>query len=306
MKVIERPVKTLVENRVSFGGPNAELSIYDTWLPASQVRLQAGEVLYCGMVTGRKVLHCPDRGILHFLPHESFVMAPGTQVAIDFPDADPSAPTTCLTIEITRERVAQLCDHLNHTRPLEPVLEGWQYRDVPYLLTSHTTATEALIRRLLDVFSEDDSERDVLIDLGISELVVRMLQHQTRGLLLQVCERAPDTSGLTAAVSHIRAHLSEPIEIDTLCRLACMSRTRFYEQFRLQLGCTPQAFQLQLRMEEACRRLARGEQVTRVCYDLGFRNPSHFTRRFQAFFGETPTCYRKRHVQAWSGPERGH
>ncbi|RMF19402.1 MAG: helix-turn-helix domain-containing protein [Gammaproteobacteria bacterium] len=297
MKVIERPVRTLVENRVSFGGPNAELSIYDTWLPASRVGLQAGEVLYCGMVTGRKVLHCPDRGILHFLPHESFVMAPGTQVAIDFPDADPSSPTTCLTIEITRERVAQLCDHLNHTRPLEPVLEGWQYRDVPYLLTSHTSATEALIRRMLDVFTESDPDRDVLIDLGISELVVRMLQLQTRDLLMQVCDATPDASGLTAAVNHIRAHLSEPLDIDVLCRLACMSRTRFYERFRQQLGCTPQAFQLQLRMEEACRRLARGEQVTRVGLDLGFSHPSHFTRRFQAVFGETPTRYRKRHRQ---------
>ena len=39
-----------------------------------------------------------------FLPHESFIMAPGERVEIDFPDATIGSPTSCLTIEIAKEK----------------------------------------------------------------------------------------------------------------------------------------------------------------------------------------------------------
>ena len=79
--------KTLVENRISFAGPNAELSLYDTYLPAQHVDLAAGELLYCGMISGRKILHGRNNYHAEFFPQESFVMAPGEQIQIDFPDA---------------------------------------------------------------------------------------------------------------------------------------------------------------------------------------------------------------------------
>ena len=50
----------LVENRTIYERHGAELSIYDTFAPAEKVRLDAEEVLYCGMITGKK---CCTAGI---------------------------------------------------------------------------------------------------------------------------------------------------------------------------------------------------------------------------------------------------
>jgi len=47
----------LVENRTVFASHGAELSIYDTFASAEKVRLDAEEILYCGMISGKKVLH---------------------------------------------------------------------------------------------------------------------------------------------------------------------------------------------------------------------------------------------------------
>ncbi|MDO7666784.1 MAG: AraC family transcriptional regulator N-terminal domain-containing protein, partial [Pseudomonadota bacterium] len=90
--------QSLVENKIAFAGPESELSIYDTYRTASRVGLRSQQLLYCGMVKGKKIMY--GTGNEHgeiFLPHESFVMPPGEFVEIDFPEANEESPTTCLT-----------------------------------------------------------------------------------------------------------------------------------------------------------------------------------------------------------------
>jgi len=291
-----RKPQRLVENRVSFAGPEAELSIYDTYYAASRVGLDADQLLYCGMIQGRKImydLHHPVEQL--FLPHESFVMAPGEHVEIDFPDATTQSPTTCLTIEISKEKVARISERLSDLYPLETGFEGWQCKG-NVLHTHHTTATQHLLTRLVSFFTENHPDRDVLVDLGVSELIIRMLRNQEREFLLNYCRHTPDSSGITAALSHLERHLAEPLDIDRLSGIACMSRSRLYTEFKNQLGCSPSELQQQLRLKEAAKKLARGEAITRVCYDLGFTNPSHFSRRFRRFFGCAPRDYQNRRM----------
>lgn len=287
-------LREMVENRVHRAGPHSELSIYDTYAPAREVSLSSGELLYCGMITGRKILRARSDFETEFLPRESFVMAPGETVAIDFPDASLKTPTSCLTIEITRQRISQICDGLNHHSPLAPDFGEWRFRPEQLIHTGHSVATQALLERMVETFFENATDRDMLIDLGVSELVVRMLRHQTRAFLLAYCQSTPDANGLTAALHHLRQHLHSPMEIEQLCRVACMSRTRFFAAFKKHVGCSPAEFQQQLRMQEACTRLQGGESVTSVCYGLGYQNLSHFSRRFHRFFGISPRGYQQR------------
>ena len=96
---VRNPPKVLVENKLSFAGPESELSIYDTYQQAEKVKLQSDQLLFCAMVTGKKVMHSTlDNFHGEFLPHESFIMAPGRSVEIDFPIAQISQPTTCLAM----------------------------------------------------------------------------------------------------------------------------------------------------------------------------------------------------------------
>ncbi len=285
-----RPHK-LVENCVNFGGPDSELSIYDTYHAASRVGLDADQLLYCGMVTGRKIMHDAhhDKEQL-FLPHESFVMAPGEYVEIDFPDATLKTPTTCLTVEISKEKVKMISARLSDLFPVESGPESWQY-DTQILHTTHTAATQDLLKRMVSFFTENHSDRDMMIDLGVTELVVRLLRQKERGVLLNYCRKNPDSSGITAVLNYMEQHLSDPMEIEQLAQLACMSRSRLYVQFKKQLGCSPSEFQQQLRLKAAAERLKQGEIITTVCYALGFSDPSHFSRRFRLFFGNSPREY---------------
>ncbi len=288
-----RQPKMLVENKTSFSGPDSEVSIYDTYEPAKRVRLDSKELLFCGMITGRKIMYTPElpRGEV-FLPHESFVVAPGEVIDIDFPDASMEDPTTCLTVEISREKVNQLSSQLVEETAIEGGVSDWRLGE-PILHTHHSSETQGLLSRLIKLFSENHPDRNVLIDLNISELIIRMLRHKTRDFLLTYCSNNPEANGLIAALDWINSTLSQPLDVDRLCKHACMSRSRLYAEFKKKVGCSPLELQQQLRLKRAAERLIDGETITAVSYDLGFSNPSHFCYRFKNFFGCTATEYKK-------------
>ncbi|MCO4785676.1 AraC family transcriptional regulator [Marinomonas atlantica] len=284
LEALRQPTK-LVENRVCFAGPHAELSIYDTYEQAERVSLKSDSLLYCGMVTGAKVMHTKSEENIPFLPHESFILAPKEEVFIDFPEASLDRPTTCLTVEISQERIAQICDRMNDVTNMN----GLSLIDPNKPLHAlHTQGTQQVLDRLVSDFVQNDPDRDLLVDLGVSELVTRILRHHGREALLQFTKLMPDANGLTNALSFIESNLAMPLDIDQLSKLSCMSRSRFYQEFKRHLGCTPNEYQHQRRMSIALEFLKQKRSVTEVSMELGYQSLSHFSRRFHQHFGVSP------------------
>ncbi|MCJ8297645.1 MAG: AraC family transcriptional regulator [Pseudomonadales bacterium] len=284
----------LVENKISFAAADSELGIYDTFEQASRIKLVSDQLLFCGMVTGKKVIHAhSDAFECEFLPHESFVMAPNSPIEIDFPTASMTRPTTCLAIEISTERVNKIVNGLNADTPLLNYGKDWQY-DVNLVHTHHNGQTQALLNRIVQIYTENHQDRSFMIDLAVTELIVRLLRHQTREFLIAYSSAQPDHNGLNAVISYIRENLHNSLNIDDLCKLACMSRTKFFAEFKQILGCTPNDFLYQLRLKEAAQMLKTGETITRVCFATGYANTSHFSRSFKSFYGMSPSHYKNR------------
>lgn len=287
--------KVLIENKISFAGEGSELSIYDTFEQASAIDLVSDQLMFCGMVTGKKVMHA-DHGEFEtdFLPHESFVMAPNHAVKIDFPTATLQAPTTCIAIEMSEKRIKDVCNGLNKQAPLSRYQQEWHYND-SLVHTHHTVQTQALLNRMVHIFTENHQDRSFMIDLAVRELIVRLLRHQTRDFIISHSMSQPDHNGINAAVNYLHTHLSDDIDLDELSKLACMSRTKFFSEFKQQLGSTPQEFLFQLRLKLAANLLKQQQSVTQVCFTAGYTNTSHFSRSFKRFYGMTPTQYKVRH-----------
>lgn len=290
--------KVLVENKISFAGPETELSIYDTFEQADRVKLKSDQLLFCGMVTGKKVMHDQNLAFeTEFFPHESFVMAPDQTVEIDFPEAKLDQPTTCLAIEISTDKIMQTLSNLEQNNPLEKTYGDWQYH--PNLVhTHHNAQTQELLNRIVKIYTENHQDRSWMIDLAISELTIRLLRHQTRDFIISHAEKLPDGNGINASLQFIHQKLVEAIDIEELCKIACMSRTKFFQQFKQHLGCTPAVYQQQLRLKKAAEQIKRGERITQICFNLGYANSSHFSRCFKQFFGLSPSQYRARHLQS--------
>jgi len=279
---------SMVENRTVYESYGAELSIYDTFSTAERVRLDSDEILYCGMISGKKILHGKSHFNSTFLPHESFVMAPGESVEIDFPEATEEQPTSCLALGISRDKLRDICDRLNYKNPLPKELGEWSPEHDHVLHTFHTEATQQLLVRIVDSFISHDADRDLVLDLGVTELLTRMLRQQGRNFLLNCARHDPTFSALTNVVHFIDEHLAESMTVESLCEVACMSRSKLYQQFRHVMGNGPMEYIQQRRLERARELLTKGRSVTQTCYDVGYVNVSHFSRRFQQQYGLPP------------------
>jgi AraC-like DNA-binding protein len=289
-----RTPQVLVENKLSFAGDNAQLSIYDTFEQAKAIDLVSDQLMFCGMVSGKKVMHS-NHGAYNcdFFPHESFVMAPNQAVAIDFPTATLNQPTTCIAIEISDNRIKQVCDGLNVNAPLDNYQQEWHYQE-SLVHTHHNAQTQALLDRMVTIFTENHQDRNFMIDLAVRELIARLLRHQTRDFIISHSLSQPDHNGLNAAIDYLVSNIKEEMNIDELCKKACMSRTKFYTEFKRHLGSSPAEFLFQARLKYAAQLLKNNNSVTQACYNCGFKDTSHFSRSFKRFYGLSPQQFKIR------------
>lgn len=91
-----------------------------------------------------------------------------------------------------------------------------------------------------------------------------------------------------------RALIEDPTRGDSLddwAAQACMSRRTFTRSFRDETGMSLAEWRQHVRLLEALARLACGQAVTTIAFDVGYESPSAFTAAFQRAFGVPPSRY---------------
>ncbi|MCC5925975.1 MAG: AraC family transcriptional regulator N-terminal domain-containing protein [Bacteroidetes bacterium] len=282
----------LIENRRIYGGKDVEFSIYDTFQTCQLVELTANNPLYCGMITGRKVIHMDERTVFEFVPDESLVVPSGKTIHIDFPDAEMNKPTQCVTIEIDRDKVQEIVGRLNEQYPRMQDSGEWEFSDRHYAHFSNTNRLNQNLDHIIHCFTDEQPYRDVLIDLNTSRLIIHMLQSEARRILLDSSLKSSASNGLQAVIQFIRANLHTRIAIEQLEKIACCSRASLYRYFQQEMGCSPVEFITRERMNKAAIQLRKGDSVTQTCYEFGYQSVTHFSQTFKKTFGVTPGQYR--------------
>jgi AraC-like DNA-binding protein len=95
---------------------------------------------------------------------------------------------------------------------------------------------------------------------------------------------------LSCAKRYIHEHYDEDIGIALLSRVACMSPTRFKENFRRSYGDTVYSYIRKVRMDEAIKMFAREDiQVAEVAQAVGYMKPGAFAAAFKKQTGMSPS-----------------
>lgn len=96
---------------------------------------------------------------------------------------------------------------------------------------------------------------------------------------------------LEPVLAHIRAHLSEPLRLESLAELCGLSVWRFATVFRERVGMSPYRYVNLLRVQHAQALLSQGMPAARAASESGFYDQSHLSRRFKRLCGMTPGQY---------------
>jgi AraC family transcriptional regulator len=95
-------------------------------------------------------------------------------------------------------------------------------------------------------------------------------------------------------LTHIQAHLDEPLDLEELARVACFSSFHFHRIFAAMTGETIADHVRRLRLERAAMELRSGaKQVIQVALDAGYEAHAAFTRAFKAAYGVSPAAFRR-------------
>ncbi|MCF7688492.1 MAG: AraC family transcriptional regulator [Cephaloticoccus sp.] len=105
----------------------------------------------------------------------------------------------------------------------------------------------------------------------------------------------PYSYGVQKAVAFLRQNLQCRLPLADLAAVAtARSVPHFCTQFRREVGMTPAAYHLQLRLEAARESLRQPTyDVTTIAQQYGFSSSQHFSTQFRRAFGVTPRAWRQ-------------
>jgi AraC-like DNA-binding protein len=107
---------------------------------------------------------------------------------------------------------------------------------------------------------------------------------------------------IDAVVSRITEHLADPHSAAALAAELGMSESRFSRFFRKATGNTFTDFVNRVRISRASQLLMdTSQQVSHICFEVGFNNVANFNRRFLEIKGMTPSEFRKQSLARFRG-----
>jgi AraC family transcriptional regulator len=286
-----RKLENLVENRTVHTLKNAELNIFETHLQASQVLLKFQQPVLASMLKGKKIMHLADSPAFGFLPGESVILPANELMCIDFPEASFQNPTQCLALALSEEKLQEAVNLLNN-RGLKQNGKEWSVMDYNYHFTNDI-AIYQILQRLMFVFTENHPSKDIFSDLLIQELVIRILQVESKSMYLQKATTDPNNDRISFVIKYIRDNITEDLNVDLLSQKAFMSASNFYRTFKHELGSSPNDFIIEERLKIAESLLKDPKVSIKEAYlASGFNSFSYFSRIFKKKKNISPSEYK--------------
>ncbi|MGQ7857325.1 helix-turn-helix domain-containing protein [Pedobacter sp. WC2501] len=283
-------LQTLVENRTSYTLERCELNVFETYTESYKVPLTFNDFVITSMLRGKKIMHLFDKKGFDYFPGQTVIVPPAVTMEIDFPEASNLNPTQCIALAIDQEQIQKTISYLNEFFPKEGSNEKWLLNYDEYHFYNNEEIAY-LINKVIRICSERTKEKDVLADLTLKELLVRIMQTQN---LKTISDEGYNLNQnpLAFVLNYIKSNLNEKISINSLSDKACMSKATFYRLFKRELGISPNDFILAEKINKAKILLTQpGAKVASISYELGFNDANYFIRAFKKIVGITPGTY---------------
>jgi AraC-like DNA-binding protein len=97
-------------------------------------------------------------------------------------------------------------------------------------------------------------------------------------------------------LDHLHKHYAQPILVETLADIACVSASAFHRMFLRHTRTTAVDYLMRLRIGRACSLLiGTAQPIATIAADVGYTNMSLFNRQFMRLKGEPPSGFRRQH-----------
>lgn len=283
-----RELTSLVEHRRAYSLQDFELNVYETYQESKLVPLHFSDLVVINMLKGKKVMHMGSSPRFDYLPGETVIVPPLVSMHIDFPEASEEDPTQCTALAISHQKIQAILGYLNEYFPRTFAEGGWKFQLEHYHFLNDAELAK-LTDKLFAISISGEMHKDILADLTLKELLIRIMQTQSL-ISIESCT-TKSGSRLHAVTSYILEHIHEHITIESLSQKAHMSKPSLFRSFKEELGISPMEYVIRARINNAKRVLQYTRNIKEACYASGFNNMNYFVRMFRRQEGMTPGAY---------------
>lgn len=290
-----RDLDKLVENRKTYTLNNCEFSIYETFQNAENVRMKFHELTFTAMLRGKKSMKLEDKtDYFDYLPGETVLVSPGETMVIDFPEAE-FETAQCITLNFNQEFLQNSFSFFNNRLKKMDEQIGWKISNKQfYLFNSMQLATAA--NKIMHIAMDDDVNKDLMADLLLKELLIRLMQTQAHNLFETNHSLLKNTSRMAFVINYIKENLHQKLRNDELAKMAYVSKSNFYKLFKLELGVSPNAYIQNERLKKSKKLLEIGTSIKEVAFLTGYSDSNHFIKSFKNGVGLTPKQFQAKAV----------
>nr|WP_274381426.1 AraC family transcriptional regulator [Paenibacillus mesophilus] len=229
-----------------------------------------------------------------------FVLSPGDLILMNgmtlhCPNVDPSVPYRRTILHFEPAFVKPFAEMPFAVNLLQPFYELKNHRI--HLQGTNRAEVEAMLERMCKLSVEEGGlSRDRLIVAFLDLLL----------LVYELCQSADSGSAFPSdkerhaqnIIDYVEDHYQEDLHLEQL--EDCLHLNKYYlsKLFKEVTGATIFDYVYHRRINQAKIHflLDKNLTVTDVCYKVGFKHPSHFTRMFKSRVGCTPEQFRKQTV----------
>jgi AraC-like DNA-binding protein len=98
----------------------------------------------------------------------------------------------------------------------------------------------------------------------------------------------------TPACASTFCNLSPTFSVEELASAVNMSRSNLFRKLKSLTGQSPLEFIFSMRLKKSLELLLhRKMNVSEIAFEVGFKNPSSFTKAFKKQFGKSPSLFLK-------------
>jgi AraC family transcriptional regulator of arabinose operon len=287
----KKGLTTLVENRKAYTLNNCELNIFETYQKSELVPLTFNDLVITSMLRGKKVMHLFDKPGFNYLPGETVIVPPNVTMKIDFPEASDLNPSQCTALAINKHEITNTLDFLNENYAKADG-ELWELNYQQFHFYNNYELAH-LINKLINISTGDQITKDILANLTLKELLVRIMQMQNLQEVKDNLNQLSTGNRFAYILQYIKAHLTEKLSIEALSQMAYMSKASFFRAFKLELGVSPVDYIIKERIDLAKQFLKNPYcSIADACFKAGFNNQHYFSRVFRKLEGTTPSLYK--------------
>lgn len=285
-------IDEFVEIKTTYSALGWEINVFEAPVCGKEIPFTFVNPVFITMISGKKIIHLKGVSSFEFLPGESMVLPGNVEIKIDFPESTINTPTKCLTIEIDKKMIKDTMAWLTH-KAYEPKIDisTTHFNNLPFHLNNE--GIKPLVERLLIVYAEEHTSKEIFIDLLIKELVARILKTKAGFVFASGLHEKAMDARLEQALEYIDQNLHREISADELSNKAFMSKSHFFRTFKIILGETPTEYINKKRISLAKKLIqSTGKNLNQIAYEIGFNNVNYFNRLFKKYEEMTPTQYR--------------